>query len=283
MKGNELITIGDFSKEATRKAVLNTSLQKSVTLYPAAIGIIGALTMALLDVSLITFLMTAGGLGIGIGSWVVNYCVRGNFLEAQHIQKLHKALVLERERALKNLERELGECCGANEGEVKNYARQAQEQFRMAQGKLETLLSLLKDKLSENELTAIRYSGTAEQVYLSILDNLRKIAGLIKSANAIGEGYIDERLKELERLKNPAEADQKEMATISERRKLRESQLEKINNLLTSVEEALTQIDKTTAVIADMKALKGEASVDLETAKEELGNLIKSAHKYAHS
>ena len=114
---------------------------------------------------------------------------------------------------------------------------------------------MLADKLNRKELTFARYLGTAEQVYLSVLDNLLSVASTLKSAATIDSSYIQSRLDLLGSIETPAEADLQETQTLNKRLDLRVKQLERVNTLLTKNEVAMTELDNTTAAISQMRTI----------------------------
>jgi len=151
------------------------------------------------------------------------------------------------------MQKELVECKSIQG--VEHFAAQGAEQFTRIREKFENLREILAQKLNTGELTYGRYFGTAEQVYLSVLDNLRDVVNLLNSVSSIDADYINSRLYELSKHKNPTEADKQEVETLNERKQLRESQSQKVDVLLTLNEKAMTQIDQTTAAIAEMKTV----------------------------
>ena len=56
--------------------------------------------------------------------------------------------------------------------------------------------------------------------------------------------------------------------------------LDKVNDLVTRNEVAITQMDKLGAALAELRTLPGGASVDLDTAIQEMEELAKQAYRY---
>ena len=83
---------------------------------------------------------------------------------------------------------------------------QAISQFQDVQEKIVNFRDVLGKKLSPQEMTFSRYMGSAEQVYLSVLDNLDKMATILESISTIDVSYIEDRLQALKKLKAPAAA-----------------------------------------------------------------------------
>ncbi len=155
------------------------------------------------------------------------------------------------------------------------------DQFHDIQKKIENFREVLGKKLNSEEMTFSRYIGSAEQVYLSVLDNLEKISTILESISTIDVSYIDERLQALKKLKSPAEADGEERKTLLERQKLRDDRLQEVNELLTENEQAMTELEKATVSLVSIT--KSRASVDMETARKQLEELALRAHQYAAS
>ncbi len=140
------------------------------------------------------------------------------------------------------------------------------KQFAKVEKKYRKFNSLLNQKFSATELTHGNYLGAAEQVYLSVLDNLLRIVSLLQGASAIDPEYIRHRHQELENLERVDEADEREFMTLKKREKLRSSQLQQVNRLLTINEESMTIMDETIAAIAALQTGSGLAEIDMETA-----------------
>lgn len=270
--------IGDFSSKATKKAVLSTTLQHPLTLYPVAVGILGALGIVLFNAPALAVGAAAGGFGVGVGTWLVNYLARNKTFASRYLEALQRKLESQRTAVLEKLKQDLV-LAKAVQG-AEDFARQGASQFKMIQDRFENLRGILAEKLNTGEITYARYLGTAEQVYLSVLDNLQNIATLLKSIRTIDQGYVRERMDALGKLGELAEADEQEMETLVRRLKLREDQIEKINTLLTHNERAMTELDQTTTAIASVQTVKGRATTDMETAIKELEELAKRSQRY---
>ena len=271
------INIGDFSQESTAKAVRKDILQHPLTVYSLPLIIGGGLATFLINP--IFAVLLCSGIAIGGGSWIINNYFRRDVFESRYVKQLREVLLKQRENMLESLESELKECHSI-EG-VEQYADQGAEQFKMVKERFDNLQDILSEKLNQGELTFIRYAGTAEQVYLSVLDTLRTVVSLFKSISTIDENYIQMRLRELGKMKKLTKADEQEIATLNERKQLRDTQLEKINVFLTQNEEAMTEMNKAAVAIAEMKTDKSTVSVDIETARKELEELAKRANLYS--
>ncbi|KJR42731.1 hypothetical protein MCHI_001369 [Candidatus Magnetoovum chiemensis] len=274
-----LPTIKDFSLEATNKAVIKETMQSPLSLYSTALGVLGAAASVVFEPSLALVGLAAGGLSLGVGSWIVNYFFRGDTYAGKYIERLNEQLEAYKQITYEKVEKELTKC--ENIPGAEKYAKQAVEQFSLSAEKFNNFLDILQSKLDTNELTYSRYSLSAEKVYLSVLDNLEEILSLLKSISSIDEQYIKYRLKEVDDLEEQAPADIKEKETLNERFQLLKKQLDRVNTLLTANEEAMTALDQTTAAFAAIKTSVGNVNVDMETARKELEELAKRAHEYS--
>ena len=272
------VRVEDFSQQAVGKAVLSSTLQHPLTLYPLVLGVLGAAATLVLDFPFPVFFGSLSAMGGGMMTWIVNFFFRSDVYAKRYIEECQEAVALHRRRLFETTEAELRQClsiAGAEE-----YAKQGIEQLEHIQKRLETLKEILADKVEAGELITTRYLGVAEQVYLSVLGNLRDLIPILKSASTIDPDYISHRLNELQRLEKPVDTDREEVETLTKRRSLREQQLQRGNALLTRNEEAMTQMDDATAAVANMDTDKGQPSIDLESAIGELQRLAKVARQF---
>lgn len=269
----------DFSKSATKKAVLNESLQNPWTLFGAASGILGGMATFLFDGGLFLGSVALGGATLSIISWCINYFARHDVLADRHLDRLHKKLEARKEAALKQIKNDL-DALTAVPG-VEEYSEQGSVQFTKAAEKYQNLELLLQKKFSTTEVTYRRYVGTAEQVYLSVLDNLLDVTNKLKSIRTIDVDYIQSRAAQLQSKQELEKADEAELETLKNRMKLRQKQVQKVNVLLTENEQAMTALDHTTAAISDTRTSKGRADADFESAMEELTRLAGQIQKYS--
>ena len=269
----------DFSNAGTKQAVLRETLQHPVTLYSTGVGIMGLVAVGLFGTAVVPVAAAVSGLGIGVGSWLVNYGLRHKTFADRHVRKLYDYLETQKKEALLRLEGDLEESC--QHESYHHFADQARKQFSLIGERFESFRLVLSDKLNQEEITFARYLGTAEQVYLSVLDNLLTIASTLKGMRAVNLSYIEERQQALRKLVTPTGADEQEFKTLEERKKIFSDQMSRINELLTENEVAITEIDKTIAAVSELQTTKARASTDLATAMEDLEELAKRAKFYA--
>ncbi len=263
---------------AKQQGRLSRTVQHPLTLYPAAAGILGVVALGLFGPSIIPLSVIASGFGVGVGSWMVNYFIRGNKFDQDAFAQIQRDLERRRNELLRDLEKNLTSCNASDFTE--DYAQQALDQFHMIQRRMDNFHKLLADKLVPGELTHGRFYVAAEQLYLAVLDNLQGIVTRLRSISAIDPEYIDTRLTALNRLKQPVPADREEGEALQQRRTLRREQLERVNELLTFNEKAMTEFDRAGTAIAELKISKGRANIDLEAATKELEALASRAQRY---
>jgi hypothetical protein len=266
------------ANSSPRQGRLTRTVQHPLTLYPTAFGILGVVALSLFGVSIIPASVALGGFGIGLGSWMINYFMRGDKFDQAAFAQLQRELERRRNELLVDLEKNLSLCNTVDFTE--DYAKQALDQFKMIQTRIDNFHKLLTDKLVPGELTYGRFYVAAEQLYLAVLDNLQGIVTRLRSISTIDPEYIDARLTALNRLKQPAPADREEVDTLKQRQTLRREQLDRVNEMLTFNEVALTEFDRTGTAIADMKTSKGRTNIDLEAATKEIEALAKRAQQF---
>ena len=219
-----------------------------------------------------SFLMSVLFLGVGVAAvlaWPLVFAASGNLgvllygvpgeLKEQDVEKL-EALAADLESV------------GSEQGV---------DQLRMLREKLDSLIQVLNTRLQAGELTYGRYFATAEQVYLSAVDNLSEVVVSLKSVSSIDREYIDGRLKELRGANHRDEENTKEVATLESRRDLLDKQTKKVADLTAQNEEAMTVLARTATALADTRTTKGRASVNADEAMAELEMLAKRAGKYS--
>jgi hypothetical protein len=260
-----------------KRVVLSRTLQHPLTLYPTAVGLLGAVGIGLFGPVTVAVAAAVAGLGVGLGHLCTQVLVRPDSVAAQHYRELHERLSARREKTIKDLESRLKKA-GGLEG-CKGQADQALKQFNMVLKRFETMQSLLDAKFERTELTYSRYYVAGEQAFLAVLDTLEGIAGRMQSACAIDSRFYEDRLNATRRQKVVAPADDEELKTLKERMTLRSAQLDSVNTLLTFNENAITEFDRVNAAIAEVKGVKSQTSVDLDSAMRELETLAQRARK----
>jgi molecular chaperone GrpE (heat shock protein) len=269
----------DFSQESIQKAVTAKIIQHPVSTYSIALGTIGLAASLLLFPGSPLLIASLCVLGIGVGSTAINFAFRRKTLEGKHLSYLNKLIDRQKQLVLSRLKRELSKFSSSKD--LKVFSDQAVKQYEMIRTKFENFKRILSEKFDVSEITYARFFGTTEQLYLSVLDNLEDIMNSLETISNIDETYIEERLNYLTGLKEPEDADLREIETLTVRRELKKKQSEHINELLTINEEAMTQIDISMSAISRIKTKMGRASIDMESARKDLEELINRTKKYS--
>jgi hypothetical protein len=270
----------DISPSATRKAVLEKSVQNPLSLYPAGMGVLGGVAMALFGFNPVTVSVAAFGIGVSAASFGVNYFLRHGTLEKQHLERIFAELDSRRMNTLFQLKKSISVLREDNKKKIREFAGQGQVQFAMVEERFETVKNLLDRKLKKGEITYLRYLGASETVFIAVLDSLERAISLMKSNQAIDEEYILERLHALESLSIMEEADIREKETLQERYDLAKDLEKRISTLLTENEVAITKMDQLNSSLADLNIIQGRGAQKLEQAIEDMEHLASRVHQY---
>lgn len=259
----------DMSPKAVKKSVVSTAAQRPLTIYPAALSVLGGVFAVFIDANVFSLAALGAGAAITSVSWLWEYFVRGNQHAGDFIRRCREELETKRRAALGQLEKDLRDA-----GDQRGL-----KQIQLFKDKYQNFVEILSRKLDPTELTYQRYLTIAEQVFLGGLDNLEHAALAMKSVSAIDVAHLESELSVLER--DDSDAAKKRVAEKRARLSLRESQLLRASALLLENEKALTQLDHVSAKIADVKTKQGRAQVDLEDAMAELQHLILNTENYS--
>ena len=255
----------DFSPQAIQKEVVKSTAKKPYVLYPLAVGILGAFAAALLEPSFLTIAAAIGGSAIGLGAWLFNATLRREVFANRYLKQLRETLSQRVDGSIHSLENNL----------VDIDSQEGLDQLDRLQKKFNAFKQILHRKLDENELTYGRYLGMAEQVFLAGLDNLKLLSDLLKGTSVIDAEHLARRIVQLESKSSPSKSEKKELAALLERQSLLYQQKSKTKQLLAQNEEAMTKIDVVMAKIGGMETGAGHATMDMESAMQELERLAK--------
>ena len=150
-------------------------------------------------------------------------------------------------------------------------------QLRALREKRNNLVEVLNRRLDSGELTYARYLNTAQQVYLSGLDNLHEVAISLRTISTMDRGYIESRLADVGA--NDSDSAKRERTSLEGRLALLDSQENKVNDMLAQNESAMTAMDRTATALGD--APIGRTPTDSEAAMAALEDLAERAMKYA--
>jgi hypothetical protein len=218
-------------------------------------------------------------LGIVGPTWaVVQIFFRHEILGSQYLARLHKKQKQYEAYLISQIETGLKQC--ARTAELKEKAATGIKQLRSIRLKFANVKELLGMKLRTNEITYGRFLGAAEQVSLSVLDNLNTVGSLLKSATSIEPKYIQNRLKDIDSKEAPTKEEEDQRESLRERLALWNSQLQKVDQLMAKNEEAMTEMERISAAVAQWQSGRKFSGGDLESAIKQLHALALSAHEY---
>lgn len=270
----------DFSQKAVEDGVKQNILQNPLSTYSIVGGILGLFIFN--ELLVLPFLMgiSTGAIVFGAALIGFNFLVRKKIFQDKYLTRLNSFMSREKNRVLELLNKDLEGLTRIKS--LKIYAGQAVKQYKMIDSKFSNFKKIIEDKFDAHEITYGRFMGTAEQLYLSVLDNLESILNRLETIKNIDSDYIETRLSHLNNLTRPEPADEREKKTLNVRKKIKEDQLSEINDLLTLNEEAMTQIDLSMSELSAIKTRTERGAMDVETAREELEELINRIKKYSN-
>jgi hypothetical protein len=261
----------DFSPRAVSRAVLRETLQKPYVLYPVAVGILGGVAAAVIAPTAVFIGAAALGGVVGLGSWAIDYGIRRDKHAADYLKRMQEALAGRVDQTIEALRAEMGQL----------KFEPGLTQLAHLKQKYAAFEALLRRKLNPQEMTYSRYLGITEQVFLAGLDNLGRTADTLKGLSVIDAKHIAGRIKHLQNDGIESKAQDAEIATLKERHGLMQAQQERIHQLLAENETAMTRIDHAMAAIAAMDTSASHATMDMESAMQELNQLAVRAQAYS--
>jgi len=262
----------DLKPLAIKKAVLSTAVQKPITVYSGATAVLAGAYGLAFSFSPLVIGLAGVGLLASILSGGIEYLVRGDLHANNFVKRYRRELENRRTKSLKDLTAKLS----------KIRDDRGLKQLQLFKCKYDNFVNILDQKLAPGELTYNRYLTIAEQVFLAGLDNLESSAIAQSSVSAIDCDHLENEIKRIDNLKERDSFLEKQRDQLIQRLKLREQQLQKVEEFLLDNEHALTQLDHVATRIANINTQQGRAQVDLEEAMEELKYLIERADHYSN-
>lgn len=267
----------EYLPAAIQRAVVGHGLKHPLTIYPIALGVSAGVVGALFNLPAVL----GAALGMGMigplwGVWQVFF--RHDYLGSRYLDMLHRRQKQYEAFLVDQIESGLRQCSRNEELQAK--ATTGIAQLKSIRVKLANVQELLDMKLRPNEITYGRFLGASEQVSLSVLDNLNTVVSLLKSAASIETNYIHTRLEQIDagKTNDKAEADQRR--SLQERLNLWDSQMQKIDTLMARNEEAMTEMERISAAVAQWQTGRKFAAGDFESAINQLHELAVQAHEY---
>lgn len=267
----------EYLPAAIQKAVVQTGLKHPVTVYPIALGVSSAVVGLLFDMPVL--LGSALILGLAGPLWAIaQIFFSHDRLGSRYLESLHRKQKQYEGYLIKKIESGLKGC--AQTEPLKPYSATGVAQLKSIQVKLANVKELLGMKLRPNEITYGRFLGAAEQVALSVLDNLSTVVSLLKSAGSIEPEYINHRLAEISAKPSPAKEDEDQRQSLQVRLDLWNDQLRQVDQLIAANEAAMTEMERISAAVAQWQTGRRFANRDFESAIKQLHSLAAQAHEY---
>ena len=254
------------STKSLQKELFKNSLVSPYVLYPTVTAVLGGMAGALFGFSGLVASIAVGGLFAAAGGFTTEFALRRDKNMKRIVSEINRQMEERRQAIVNDLKMEIAQ----------QRLKSAEKQLNDFQSKFATFIDVLDDRFSPTELTFMRYSTVAEQVYLSGMDNLRNAVILQKAS---GMSDIEDLRKRLGGAKSAEENN--EQALLKERITGYEKTRKEIDDLMLMNERALTMLDQVTQKIARTQVSEGMASGDTETAMNELGRLGAMLAQYA--
>lgn len=177
---------------------------------------------------------------------------------------------LETQESFKELKRYIGKTRYLEN--VQETGEGIAEQLKQVLERYKRYQELLEQKFNPSEITFSRYLSVAQETFLALMDNLHKAATLANNLSSMDYSY-------LENMRDKATSIDE--YTLSQRKAHYDRQLFLVRELLAFNEKAITEIDKVSVALAEVKTRRGLSDTSLESAMADLTKLAHRAKKYS--
>ena len=244
----------DFSKESIEKKVNDDIASHSLTLFPAAAGVLGLLWGGLFA---IPTALALGGLSLAVSIGYFSFQKFGRFgkLTSAYINKLRREQKEKLVQKLSTIGGEL-ESLGCDQGAA---------QVERLKTKFEGLSAMIQEKLPDDEAKSNRLNAMAEKLYLATIDNLLQTRQILQSIDDIDLDYIDQQLKR-------AHSDQ-ERESLEARRQLKIDGMNAAEECIAHNELAMTKVNQLSMELAQTRAKN--SPYDMEESLHEITNNVR--------
>jgi hypothetical protein len=236
--------------------------------YPIAIGSGLAVSALALGMGAVGWALVALGAGaiLGSGGWATlrQFFWRDRLLY-ERMLKLQENMLRQIEEKRSGLQRDL----------AKLRDHRGAEQLENLTAKFQLVSRRLRERFDPSEVTFVRYVGTAEQVYLGALDNLRAIVEVNQSLETMNRERLAKRRDELFR-----GGQESESQVIHERVEMFDRYQERIHELLSANEAAITRLSQVLEALVNLNTGQSLAREPLDQAMEELSRLARRTGEY---
>ncbi len=244
----------DFSKKSIEKKVNEDIASHSLTLFPAAAGILGILGGALFA---LPTALTLGGLSLAVSISYFSIQKFGRFgkLTAGYITQLRNE---QKEKLVQKLSTIGGElqALGCHQGAA---------QVERLKTKFDGLIAMIQEKLPDNESKSGRLNAIAEKLYLATIDNLLQARQILQSIDDIDLDYIEEQIQRA--------SSNQERETLEARRQLKLDGIQAAEERIAHNEVAMTKVNQLSMEIA--QARSKNSPFDMEESLHEITNNVR--------
>jgi hypothetical protein len=281
IKEKKVPTAEDFSAGAVKRAVFKEAIQHPTTLYPAALSLLGAAYMLLVNLSPKSLgVAVISGLA-SVVSMIYHYFIRGESIAENYIKDLKERRDFHKEQEAGNIEEE---CRAAGFPEGEKEARELKTAYNQ-------LYSFLRGKLEQQRkvMTAQRFLIMADETYLQGLQLLRKALLTFNVLKQIDVRKLEEEKrtfeKELsleEKKGDPSrapiiEAFRAKLQSHEKRLKLYVERKGNLEQLMAQCEILEAALDTTYLEVVDI--ISDDASMERSSAAENLERAVAAARR----
>lgn len=244
----------DFSRESIEKKVNEEIVSHSLTLFPAAAGILSILAGALFA---IPAALALGALSLAVSAGFFSYQKFGRFgkLTTAYLNQLRHQ---QKEKLVEKLSTIGGEL-------EKLGCHQGAAQVKHLKTKFEGLAVMIQEKLPGAEEKSSRLNAVAEKLYLATIDNLLQARQILQSVDTIDIAYIDEQLERV--------SSQQERETLEQRRQMKMDGIEAAEERIAHNEIAMTRVNQLAMELA--RAKTWNSPHDMEESLHEITNNVR--------
>jgi esterase/lipase len=149
------------------------------------------------------------------------------------------------------------------------------EQLENLSAKFKLVSKRLEERFNASEVTFVRYIGTAEQVYLGALDNLRAVVEASEALDTMDKDRLIEQRETCAAMGKLAEGQ-----NIQARIDMYERYEKSIRAALSDNEAAITRLSQVLEALVNLNTGQGMAKAPLEEAMAELSRLAERTKEY---
>ncbi|UCH95819.1 MAG: N-acetyltransferase [Candidatus Aminicenantes bacterium] len=275
----------DFSNRAVNKAVLSEALQHPTTLFPAAVSILSALYMTLVNFNETSFALAVGSGFLSLVSWIFHYFVRGETIAENYIKELKEKRKVYKKQQVEDIEER---CKAAGFTQGQQAAKELLEAYTR-------LYQFLKEKSKKvKSMTAQRFMILAEETYDQGVKFLNKALVLYQALNQIDEKKLIKELrawqKEVKNLEKNGqkEEEQKDLVIQALQEKVRShckrlelfsERGETLKQMLDQCEILEATLDSTYLEVVDLMDSEAHMNVKHDNAASNLERAVAAARK----